>query len=109
MLLDSRQRELLRLIWRESRLSRWELHQLTGVNPNAVGAEAAALLEMGILREAAPEPVGQGRPRVPLEIDTAARDVVGLALSPGQVDVARLNLRGQLLGATQSKTIDDVG
>jgi len=109
MLLDSRQRELLRLIWRESRLSRWELHQLTGVNPNAVGAEAAALLQMGILREAAPEPVGQGRPRVPLEIDTAARDVVGLALSPGQADVARLNLRGQLLGSTQSKTVDDVG
>jgi predicted NBD/HSP70 family sugar kinase len=108
MLLDVRQREFLRLIWRENRLSRWELHQRTGVNPNAVGVEAATLLEMGILREAAPEPVGQGRPRVPLEIDTAVRDVVGLAISPGQVDVARLNLRGQLLGATTSKAVDDV-
>jgi predicted NBD/HSP70 family sugar kinase len=108
MLLDGRQREFLRLIWRENRLSRWELHQRTGVNPNAVGMEAATLLEMGILREAAPEPVGQGRPRVPLEIDTAVRDVVGLAISPGQVDVARLNLRGQLLGATTSKSLDDV-
>src|SRR5688500_9356012 len=107
MLLDARQREFLRLIWRENRLSRWELHELTGVNPNAVGAEATALLELGILREATPEPVGQGRPRVPLEIDTAARDVVGLALSPGQVDVARLNLRGQLLGSTQSKAVAD--
>jgi predicted NBD/HSP70 family sugar kinase len=108
MLLDARQREFLRLIWRENRLSRWELHQLTGVNPNAVGVEAAALLDMGILREAAPEPVGLGRPRVPLEIDTQARDVVGLALSPGQVDIARLNLRGQQLGATQSKPIGEV-
>jgi predicted NBD/HSP70 family sugar kinase len=108
MLLDGRQREFLRLIWRENRLSRWELHQRTGVNPNAVGVEAATLLEMGILREAAPEPVGQGRPRVPLEIDTAVRDVVGLAISPGQVDVARLNLRGQLLGAATSKSLDDV-
>jgi predicted NBD/HSP70 family sugar kinase len=108
MLLDARQREFLRLIWRENRLSRWELHELTGVNPNAVGTEAATLLELGILREATPEPVGQGRPRVPLEIDTAARDVVGLALSPGQVDVARLNLRGQLLGNTQSKAVGDV-
>ena len=52
--------------------------------------------------------MGQGRPRVPLEIDTTARDVVGLALSPGQVDVARLNLRGQLLGATQSKSVANV-
>jgi predicted NBD/HSP70 family sugar kinase len=108
MLLDGRQREFLRLIWRENRLSRWELHERTGVNPNAVGSEAATLLEMGILREATPEPVGQGRPRVPLEIDTATRDVVGLALSPGQVDVARLNLRGQLLGATQSKSVANV-
>ncbi len=108
MLLDGRQREFLRLIWRENRLSRWELHQRTGVNPNAVGVEAATLLEMGVLREAAPEPVGQGRPRVPLEIDTAARDVVGLAISPGQVDVARLNLRGQLMGAVNSKTVGDV-
>ncbi len=108
MLLDVRQRELLRLIWRENRLSRWELHQRTGVNPNAIGNEAATLLQMGILREAAPEPVGQGRPRVPLEIDTATRDVVGLALSPGQVDIARLNLRGQLLGAPTSKSVGDV-
>jgi predicted NBD/HSP70 family sugar kinase len=108
MLLDGRQREFLRLIWRENRLSRWELHQRTGVNPNAVGVEAATLLEMGILREATPEPVGQGRPRVPLEIDTGVRDVVGLALSPGQVDVARLNLRGQLLGATTSRSLNDV-
>lgn len=108
MLLDARQREFLRLIWRENRLSRWELHERTGVNPNAVGNEAATLLEMGILREGVPEPVGQGRPRVPLEIDTATRDVVGLAISPGQVDIARLNLRGQLLGATQSKPVPNV-
>jgi predicted NBD/HSP70 family sugar kinase len=107
MLLDARQREFLRLIWRENRLSRWELHERTGVNPNAVGAEAAALIELGVLREATPEPAGQGRPRVPLEIDTAARDVVGLALSPGQVDVARLNLRGQMLGNPQSKLVGD--
>ncbi len=105
MVLDSRQREMLRLIWRENRLSRWELHERMGVNPNAIGSEAAQLLELGILREAAPESVGQGRPRVPLEIDTATRDVVGLALSPGQVDVARLTLRGQLLGTPASKPV----
>jgi predicted NBD/HSP70 family sugar kinase len=108
MLLDARQREFLRLIWRDNRLSRWELHQLTGVNPNAVGAEASALIEMGILREAKSEPTGLGRPRVPLEIDVGTRDVVGLALSPGQVEVARLNLRGQLLGRIQSKSVADV-
>jgi len=102
MLLDLRQRELLRLIWRENRLSRWELHERTGVNPNAIGSEAAALLQLGILREASPESVGQGRPRTPLEIDTATRHVIGLSLYPGQVEIAKLNLRGQLLGKPTS-------
>ncbi|MDZ4817653.1 MAG: ROK family protein [Planctomycetota bacterium] len=108
MLLDGRQRELLRLIWCENRLSRWELHQLTGVNPNAIGNEAAALLQLGILREGAPESVGQGRPRVPLEIDVSSRDVIGLALSPGQIEIARLNLRGNLLGGTVTRSIEHV-
>lgn len=106
MLLDVRQRELLRLIWRENRLSRWELHERTGVNPNAIGNEAGYLLQLGILREGAPESVGQGRPRTPLEIDTATRHVLGLSLSPGQVEIARLNLRGQLLGKTTAQSAE---
>ncbi len=106
MLLDVRQRELLRLIWRENRLSRWELHERTGVNPNAIGNEAGYLLQLGILREGAPESVGQGRPRTPLEIDTATRHVLGLSLSPGQVEIARLNLRGQLLGKTTGQSAE---
>lgn len=106
MLLDVRQRELLRLIWRENRLSRWELHERTGVNPNAIGNEAGYLLQLGILREGAPESVGQGRPRTPLEIDTATRHVLGLSLSPGQVEIARLNLRGQLLGKSTAQSAE---
>ncbi len=106
MLLDIRQREILRHIWRENRLSRWELHELTGVNPNAIGNEAGYLLQLGIIREGAPESVGQGRPRTPLEIDTATRHVLGLSLSPGQVEIARLNLRGQLLGKTTAQSTE---
>jgi len=105
--LDSRQREILRLLWRGGRMSRWELHRQTGVNPNAVGVDVAALLNHGIVRECPSEIVGPGRPRIPLEIDPTIRYVVGLSISPGRVQVSRLSLRGQLLGRTISRPTTD--
>ena len=107
--LDSRQREILRLLWRGGRLSRWELHRQTGVNPNAVGVDVAALLNHGIVRECQSEVAGPGRPRIPLEIDPTVRHVIGLAMSPGRVQVGRLSLRGQLLGRTLSRNVSDPG
>src|SRR5687767_8908367 len=110
--LDARQREILRLLWSSGRLSRWELHRKTGVNPNAVGVDVAGLLGGGIIRECASEVAGPGRPRIPLEIDPTVRHVVGVAISPGRVEAGRLTLRGSLLGrpigrnvAEPSKTV----
>src|SRR5436190_11146360 len=105
--LDTRQREILRLLWRGGRLSRWELHRETGVNPNAVGVDVAALLNQGIIRECQSAVAGPGRPRIPLEIDPAGRHVIGVAFSPGRVEVGRLSLRGQLLGRPLSRTTSD--
>ena len=48
----------------------------------------------GLLRECAAAPSSGGRPRVPLEIDPGRRHVLGVALGPGAVAVARLNLAG---------------
>jgi N-acetylglucosamine repressor len=101
-----RHREILRLLWREGRLSRWGLHLRTDVNPNAVGMDVAQLLEMGIIRECLAKPSGPGRPRIPLEIDPAVRHMVGLAIGPGRVEAARLSLRGQLLGKPIAKKVD---
>jgi predicted NBD/HSP70 family sugar kinase len=105
--IDARQREILRLLWREGRMSRWELHRRTGVNPNAVGVDATALLNEGIIRECQSEPAGPGRPRIPLEIDPTVRHVVGLSISPGRVDAGRVSLRGTLVGKATSRTISD--
>src|SRR3954453_22480146 len=105
--LDSRQREILRLLWRGGRMSRWELHRQTGVNPNAVGVDVAELLNQGIIRECQTAVAGPGRPRIPLEIDPAVRNVVGVALSPGKVEAGRLSLRGNLLGRALSRNITD--
>src|SRR5687768_7988032 len=105
--IDARQRELLRLLWREGRLSRWELHQRTGVNPNAIGLDVASLLNRGMVRECQSEPLGPGRPRVPVEIDLTVRHVIGLAISPGRIKAVRLNLRGNVVGKVSRSAVTD--
>src|SRR4051812_41125238 len=107
--LDPRQREILRLLWGGGRMSRWELHRRTGVNPNAVGVDVAGLLNGGIIRECQSEVAGPGRPRIPLEIDPSVRHVVGISISPGRVEAGRLSLRGNLLGRPLYRNTDQPG
>ena len=106
-MLEPRQREIMRTLWDQGRLSRWELHERTGLTPNNVGTLAESLLKRGVLRECAPTSTGSGRPRVPLEIDTARRCVVGLAIGPGRVQVCKLGLRGSPMGEPVTRTVDD--
>src|SRR3954454_10810086 len=105
--LDARQQEILRLLWSTGRMSRWELHRQTGVNPNAVGVDVAALLNQGFIRECQSEAAGPGRPRIPLEIDPTSRHVVGVAVSPGKVEAGRLSLRGKVVGRPLARTTTD--
>jgi transcriptional regulator of PTS gene len=105
--IDARRREMLRLLWTDGRMSRWELHERTGVNPNAVGVDVQAMLSDGIVRECQSEPAGPGRPRVPIEIDPVTRHVVGVALSPGRVEAGRLGLKGNLIGKPASRNVSD--
>jgi predicted NBD/HSP70 family sugar kinase len=106
-MLDARQREIVRTLWEQGRLSRWELHQRTGLTPNNVGSVAEVLLRMGVLREGVAEPVGAGRPRVPLEIDPTRRHVIGLAIGPGRVEACRVGLRGQPIGSPVGRVVED--
>ena len=46
---------------------------------------------------------------MPLEIDPGSRHVIGLAINPGHVEVARLGLRGQLLGAGTVREVESPG
>src|SRR5436305_14946790 len=104
---DTRQREIVRTLWEQGRLSRWELHERTGLTPNNVGNVAEALLRIGVLREGTAEPSGAGRPRVPLEIDPSRRHVVGLAIGPGRVEACRVGLRGHPIGVPVPKVVDE--
>ncbi len=103
-MLDVRQREIVRTLWEQGRLSRWELHERTGLTPNNVGSLAESLLELGVLSEGTAEPSGAGRPRVPLEIDPLRRHVIGLAIAPGRVEACRVGLRGHPVGPSVSRS-----
>jgi predicted NBD/HSP70 family sugar kinase len=105
--LDARQQEILRLLWSGGRMSRWELHRQTGVNPNAVGVDVATLLSQGLIHECQSAAAGPGRPRIPLEIDPSLRHVVGVAVSPGKVEAGRLSLRGNSLGRPLARITRD--
>ncbi|HEX8523440.1 MAG TPA: ROK family protein [Tepidisphaeraceae bacterium] len=102
--INARQRQLLQGIWRAGRLSRRDLHELTGIRPNTVGADAGVLLKERILRECTSKSLGRGRPRVPLEIDPGGRHVIGVAIRPGYVQVCRLNLLGHVLDEPVART-----
>jgi predicted NBD/HSP70 family sugar kinase len=67
----------------------------------------AALIEQGLLHEGQPRSDGRGRPRQPLEIDSARRHVVGLAFEPGSVSVCRVNLHGKRIGAIRERAVKD--
>jgi predicted NBD/HSP70 family sugar kinase len=105
VILHRQQSQLLDLLRREGPLSRWELHERTGLRPNTVGDQVAAMLREGLIREGPTEAAGPGRPRVPLEIEPSRRHVVGAIIRPGRVEVGRVNLHGRPLGSPLARAI----
>ncbi len=85
------------MVYRYGRVSRSDLHELTGIRLNTVGSETAELLGLGVLRQCDADVRGRGRPRVPLEIDPQSRHVLGLAISREGVELGRVNLLGNLM------------
>ncbi len=92
------EKEILWLIWQHKSLSRWQIHEITGHTPNQVGLDIGRLIKRGLLREKTPDIKGPGRPRVPVAIDPSRRYLLGLAIRPGHIECARLNLLGAILG-----------
>jgi predicted NBD/HSP70 family sugar kinase len=95
MVSGARQRFILRVLWQTGHLNRRKLHDRTGIRPNTITLDTEALLELGILHEINGPTGLRGRPAVPLEIDPSRRHVLGIAIRPGYVGVARLNLLGK--------------
>ena len=98
---NPRQRAILRMVYRHQQVSRTDLHELTGIRLNTIGDDTAALLEEGLLRVCDVQVQGRGRPRVPLQIDTERRHVLGLAMNRDGVEAGRVNLLGELMEEPQ--------
>lgn len=107
--LDIRQRRILRELWYEGSLSRWELHRRLDLRPNDVGNIIASLIRLGFVRECPAKPSTGGRPRVPVEIDPVSRSVLGLAISPGKVEACRMSLMGQPVGQPVCEAVNSSG
>lgn len=108
-LTERRGRLLASMIWRKGPLSRWELHQQTGLHPNLVGTAVNRLIAARVLQEgSALSPGGaSGRPRIPLVID-ATSHVLGMAIFPGTVETGTVYLDGRL-NRSQAQAVNSPG
>jgi predicted NBD/HSP70 family sugar kinase len=100
--LRPRQLQILQTLWRQSTpssVSRRDLHRTLHAHPNLVGKDVKSLIRQRIVREGDADPIGRGRPSIPLEIDPDSRHVIGLSLAPGAVEVAQVSLTGARLGS----------
>lgn len=106
-MVNPRERAILHHLWTAGPTSRLELAGILGLTPNIAGDLVAALLKRGLLRECDKNVRGRGRPSIPVEIDSAGAHLLGLALQRGRVQVARINLRGQPVGAARSADVHE--
>ena len=95
MELGPRHKGLLRHLWHAGAASRSELAARLALRPNTVGELTASLVEAQVLREGEPDTKRVGRPRIPLDLDPEGRQVLGVAISPGQAEAVALNLLGE--------------
>ncbi len=109
MMIDTSQRAILRSLWFHGALSRSELHDLTGMTPNAVGNEVLQLQRLGLVKELGPKPSTGGRPQIPLILDPSSRRILGISIEPGRVEIAELGLNGDLTVAPISKMVEAEG
>jgi predicted NBD/HSP70 family sugar kinase len=102
--LGARERNFATIIRRQGSIGRREIHRLTRIHPTLTGNTIAKLIESGLICEdvssqsLSSAPRERGRPQVPLRVDADRRVFLGLAISPGQVRLARVDPTGAMRG-----------
>jgi predicted NBD/HSP70 family sugar kinase len=90
-------RQLLRLIWRERRISRADLARRTGLARSTVSEIVDDLLGTGLVSEGGAGESRGGRRPIVLQFEDDAYGLVGVDVGAAHVAVALTNLRGQVL------------
>jgi glucokinase-like ROK family protein len=90
-------REMLRLIWRERRISRAEIARRTGLSRSTVSEIVEDLLATGLVHEQGTGPSRGGRRPIVLQFEDDAYGVLGVDMGAAHVAVALTNLRGKVL------------
>jgi predicted NBD/HSP70 family sugar kinase len=89
--------EVLRLIWRERRISRAEIARQTDLARSTVSEIVNALGPTGLVVETGPGPSNGGRRPIVLEFQDEARSILGVEIGASHVGAALTDLRGQVL------------
>lgn len=87
---------VLRLIWRERRISRADIARLTGLSRSTVSGIVDELLPTGLIAEVGEGLSRGGRRPIVLEFQSDAFFVLGVEMGAAHVAVALTNLRGEV-------------
>ncbi|WP_309408347.1 ROK family protein [Glutamicibacter sp. PS] len=85
---------VLREVFSNPGQSRKDVADAVGISAASVTSIALKLVEAKLLREASPVAAGQGRPRVPLHVDSTSHLVMGIHLGPRVTGVVLTGLDG---------------
>lgn len=105
---------VLRTLGQHGACSRAQLHRETGLRSTTISGVIEAMLAAGLLEEGGTAAAAQrfggesrGRPAVLLQPRPDGPSVLGLSLRPRRVEVARVNLRGEVVGRPRSRRVSE--
>ena len=88
---------VLRMIWREKRMSRADIAQEGGLSRSTVSEVVNEILPMGLVAEVGLGKSRGGRRPILLEFQDGACGILGVEMGAAHVDVALTDLRGRVL------------
>ncbi|HHQ5723320.1 TPA: ROK family protein [Klebsiella variicola subsp. variicola] len=95
--LHSTQRILLDLVRQYAPVSRAELSRLSGLTPGTITQQCRELIFSGLVVEGERNTGQRGQPSLPLRLNPAGGCAIGLAFSPGFIDLSVVDLSGHRL------------
>ena len=88
---------VLRLIWKQKRISRAEIARLAGLSRSTVSEVVGEILPLGLVAEVGQGKSSGGRRPIVLEFRDEARVILGVEMGGAHVSVALTDLRGRVL------------